>query len=192
MYVYNEEISERYTSNMWFEIEGQPMWLSRWTPHFTSEEDSPLTTVWVLLPKLPFHLHTWYFVKQIMRAVRVPMEIDVATKRRTRPSMAKLRVEIDLTKPKLSNVFVGQRNSTNPLQGFEQKIEYEGVPKYCSYYRSQGHSANQCRRRERDNEEATEGTRIRQGKLIFRQMLLGNRKLQNKSNRDWTTGSSQG
>ncbi|KAG5571676.1 hypothetical protein H5410_061442 [Solanum commersonii] len=34
------------------------MWLSRCTHDFTLEEDNPLTLVWVLLPKLPFHLHT--------------------------------------------------------------------------------------------------------------------------------------
>lgn len=104
------------------------------------------------------------------------MEMDVATKGRTRPCMAKVQVEIDSTKPRLSHVFVGQRNSTNPPpQGFEEKTEYERVPKYCSYCRLQGHSVNQCQRRERDNEEETEGTQIRQGKLIIRQMYTATR-----------------
>ncbi|KAG5583705.1 hypothetical protein H5410_044139 [Solanum commersonii] len=96
-------------------IRGNPMSRSHGN---SDEEDSALTTVWVLLPKLPFHLHTWHFVKQIMSPVRVPMEMDVAAKARTRPIMEKVQVEIDSTKLRLSHVFVGQRNSTNHCKVF--------------------------------------------------------------------------
>lgn len=144
--VYNEEDFKVVYFKHVIEIEGQPMWLSRWTPDFTPEEDSPITLVWVLLPKLLFHLHTWHYVKQILSPIGTPLGMDVATKGMTRPSMAKVRVEIDLTKPRLDHIFVGQRNAANPLQGHEQKIEYEGVPKYCTHCRLLGHSINQCRR----------------------------------------------
>lgn len=56
--IYNEENFKTVYFKHVIEIEGQPMWLSRWTLDFTPEEDSPITPVWVLLPKLPFHLHT--------------------------------------------------------------------------------------------------------------------------------------
>ncbi|KAH0632454.1 hypothetical protein KY290_035873 [Solanum tuberosum] len=91
-----------------------------------------------------------------MSPVRVPMEMDVATKGRTRPCMAKVQVDIDSTKPRLSHVFVGQKF-------------------YQSTARLQGHSVNQYQGRERYNEEETEGTQIRQGKLIIRQMYKATR-----------------
>ncbi|MCE0481121.1 hypothetical protein HAX54_038536 [Datura stramonium] len=58
----------------------------------------------------------------------------VATRCRTRPSMAKVRVEIDLLKPQADVVYVGLVHDNAPQTGFMQKIEYEGVPKYCKHW----------------------------------------------------------
>ncbi|KAH0773507.1 hypothetical protein KY290_010644 [Solanum tuberosum] len=96
--IYNEEDFRTVYFKHVTEIDGQPMWLSRCTPDFTLEEDSPLTLVWVLLPKLPFHLHTWHYVKQIVSPIGTPMPMDLATKGRTRPSMAKKQQEKDALK----------------------------------------------------------------------------------------------
>lgn len=65
----------------------------------------------------------------------------------------KCECKIDLTKPRLNHVFVGQGNATNTLQGHEQKFEYERVPKYCTHGKLFGHSVNQCRRLEKENNE---------------------------------------
>ncbi|KAM3341889.1 hypothetical protein P3S68_026855 [Capsicum galapagoense] len=45
------------------EIKGQQMWLQKWSPDFKPEEDLLIAPLWVLLPKLPFHMHTWHYVK---------------------------------------------------------------------------------------------------------------------------------
>ncbi|OIS98660.1 hypothetical protein A4A49_02340 [Nicotiana attenuata] len=84
------------------EIEGQLMWLEKWTPNFKPEEDSPVVPVWVLLSELPFHCHTWHYVKKIVSPIGAPLSMDLATDHKTRPSIAKVRVEVDLTKPKLT------------------------------------------------------------------------------------------
>lgn len=76
--------------------------------------------------------------------------MDIATDYRTRPGMAKVRVEIDLTKPLINFVWVGQDEKTNPLKGFTHKLEYEGLPKYGKHCRILGHSVTQCRALERD------------------------------------------
>lgn len=114
------------------------------------------------LTKTPFHLHTCHFMKQIINPVRVPMEIYVPTKGTTRLS-AKMRDEIDLTKPRLSHVFCWTEILPMHCKVLNKKIEYKGVPKYYSYCRLEGHTVNQCQRCERDKEEATEGTQIGQG-----------------------------
>ncbi|XP_009765415.1 uncharacterized protein [Nicotiana sylvestris] len=135
------------------EIEVQVMWLEQWTPDFKPEEDSPVVPVWVLLPDLPFHCHTWYYIKQILSPIGIPLTMDMATNNKTRPSMAKVRIEVDLTKPKLNSVWVGQEYETSPLKGFTQKLEYENVPKYYRHCRLLGHSLVQCRKAEKKVEE---------------------------------------
>ncbi|XP_059315733.1 uncharacterized protein LOC132066438 [Lycium ferocissimum] len=104
--------------------------------------------------------------------------MDATTKGRTRPSMAKVRIEIDLTKPRLNKIWVGLRNAVIPLQGFEQKIEYKGVPKYCNYCRLQGHYMNQCRRMEKDKVEREDFDKNNQEK--------------NKNNRDQEANATKG
>lgn len=49
----------------------------------------------------------------------------------TRLSMAKVRVEIDLLKPLMTSVWVGDEDENSPFKGFKQKIKHENVPKYC-------------------------------------------------------------
>ncbi|KAM3251581.1 hypothetical protein P3L10_005651 [Capsicum annuum] len=59
--VFLDFTNEEDFNAVWFkrviEIEGQQMWLQKWTPDFKPEEDLPIAPVWVLLPKLPFHMH---------------------------------------------------------------------------------------------------------------------------------------
>ncbi|XP_060211621.1 uncharacterized protein LOC132639155 [Lycium barbarum] len=138
------------------EIDEQVMWLEKWTPEFKPDEDSPIVPVWVLLPGLPFHLHTWNYVKQVVAPIGTPLTMDAATKNRTRPSMAKVRVEVNLTKTKLTSIFVGTEDENFPRKGFYQKIEYENVPKFCTHCRILGHSILQCRRVEKKKVEEVE------------------------------------
>lgn len=66
--------------------------------------------------------------------------------------MAKVRIEVELTKPLLQSVWVGQEEEVNPLKGFTQKLKYEGVPKYCKYYNLLGYSLLQYRVVEKEKE----------------------------------------
>ncbi|XP_059302160.1 uncharacterized protein LOC132054115 [Lycium ferocissimum] len=104
------------------EIDEQVMWLEKWAPEFKPDEDSPIVPVWVLLPGLPFHLHTWNYVKQVVAAIGTPLTMDAATENRTRPSMAKVRVEVNLTKTKLTSIFVGTEDENCP-QKVEESLE---------------------------------------------------------------------
>ncbi|XP_060210726.1 uncharacterized protein LOC132637688 [Lycium barbarum] len=163
---YNEEDF----NSVWFrrviDIEGQQMWLQKWSPDFKPEEDLLVAPVWVLLPTLPFHLHHWHYMKQIVSNIGTPLELDMATKSRTRPSMAKIRVEIDLLKTLPDKIWIGMEYENAPLKGFYQKVEYEGIPKYCKHCRKLGHVLANCRILERKqatqtkNEDANVGSNI--------------------------------
>ncbi|XP_060170350.1 uncharacterized protein LOC132601267 [Lycium barbarum] len=122
------------------DLEGYQIWLQKWTPDFKLEEDTPIVPVWVLLPGLPFHMHNWNYVKQIASVVGTPIEIDVAAKNMNRPSMAKVRVEINLLKPLIHSIWVETEDENSPLRGYSQKIEYENIPKYCKHCKKLGHS----------------------------------------------------
>ncbi|XP_070010002.1 uncharacterized protein [Nicotiana sylvestris] len=146
------------------EIEGQQMWLQRLSPDFKPEEDLPIAPVWVLLPGLPFHMHTWHYVKQVVSSIGIPLEMDLATRGRTRPSMTKVRIEIDLLKPQPENVYVGQIYEDSPQKGFVQKLEYEGIPKYCKFCKKLSHNMINCRVLERKKIAEAREEEIRKGK----------------------------
>ncbi|XP_060183937.1 uncharacterized protein LOC132613748 [Lycium barbarum] len=140
------------------EIEGHVMWLEKWSPDFKLEEDSPVVPIWVLLPELPFHCHSWHYIKQIVAPLGTPLMMDLATENRTRPSMAKVRVEINLTKPKMNSIWIGTEDKSCPRKGFTQKSEYENPPKFCTNCKILGHSILQCRRVDQKKNEEKEVT----------------------------------
>lgn len=59
--------------------------------------------------------------------------MDLETRGKTRPNMAKVNVEIDLLKPLPKTVYVGQIYDISSQTGFVQKLEYGGIPKYCKF-----------------------------------------------------------
>ncbi|WMV30446.1 hypothetical protein MTR67_023831 [Solanum verrucosum] len=134
--------------NVWYrrmiEIEGLQMWMQKWTPDFKPEEGIPIAPVWVLLPELPFHMHNWPYVKQLLIPIGTPLSLDAAIESKTRPSMANVRVEVDLLKPRLNKVWVGLKHEGSPLTGFTQKVEYENIPKYCKHCKKLGQNMNDC------------------------------------------------
>lgn len=58
--------------------------------------------------------------------------------------MAEVRVEVDLLKPQPNTVWVGFEDDKCPLRGFNQKLEYKNIPKYCKHYRKMGHNVMNC------------------------------------------------
>ncbi|XP_070041196.1 uncharacterized protein [Nicotiana tomentosiformis] len=158
------------------------MWLQKWSLDFKPEEDLPIAPVCVLLPGLPFHMHTWHYVKQVVSNVGTPLEMDMATRGITRPSMAKVRVEIDLLKPLLETVYVGSKKEDSPLEGFVQKLEYEGIPKYCKFCKKLGHLMINCRVLERKKANETKEEVVVTNKSITEtEVTIEERKEENQS-----------
>lgn len=60
--VFLDFTNEEDFNSVWYkrviEIEGQQMWLQKWSPDFKPDEELPMAPVWILLPGLPFHMHT--------------------------------------------------------------------------------------------------------------------------------------
>lgn len=81
----------------------------------------------------------------MVSSIGTPLEMDLATKGKTRPNMAKVRVEIDLLKHMPDTVYVGQSHESSPQTGFVQKLEYKGIPKYYKFCKKLGHMMPNCR-----------------------------------------------
>ncbi|KAH0639334.1 hypothetical protein KY290_036595 [Solanum tuberosum] len=62
---------------------------------------------------------------------------------KTRGSVAKVRIQIDLTKKRPRHVWLGF-SEKDPTRGKWQIIEYEEVPPYCLYCKQQGHFVGTC------------------------------------------------
>ncbi|KAK4374547.1 hypothetical protein RND71_005224 [Anisodus tanguticus] len=98
------------------------MKIQKWTTKFRTDEESTLAPVWI---NLPWDYYVWNALCRIIEPIGNPIVMDKATTSKTRPSTAKLRVEIDLTKPLLHELTVEIRNPTGELETVVQKIRVD-------------------------------------------------------------------
>nr|GMD89666.1 TMV resistance protein N-like [Ipomoea batatas] len=108
--------------------------------------DSLIALVWIELPNLPLHLYDFDLISRICGPIGKAFDLDAATYRRSRPSVAKVRLEIDVTKTKFDRIWIEIVNEIGMVRGFWQRIEYGRVPKFCSKCRRFGHASCECRR----------------------------------------------
>nr|GME07434.1 TMV resistance protein N-like [Ipomoea batatas] len=74
------------------------------------------------------------------------LALDITTVRQTRPNVARVRVEIDLLKPRIDKVWI----EITKDKGSWQDIEYEFVPNFCNKCSRLGHKIENCQRRKED------------------------------------------
>ncbi|KAK4729616.1 hypothetical protein R3W88_022604 [Solanum pinnatisectum] len=132
-------------------IEGKLMRIQAWTPNFKPEEETPIVPIWVLLPRLPWHCFKKEFITPLLASVGKVLYLNTASIKRTRASMAKVKVQIDLTKARPRHVWIGLDDEDLTI-GRWQTIEYENIPLYCDYCRHQGHMMEECNFRIRDED----------------------------------------
>ncbi|KAH0636640.1 hypothetical protein KY289_036555 [Solanum tuberosum] len=99
---------------------------------------------WISFPSLPPNFFVKEAVFSLAAAVGKPLQVDLATKNQTRPSCAKVKVEVDLLRefPKLINV--GMRKKSGEVCEKWIRIKYDYVPKYCKSCKIQGHNEAEC------------------------------------------------
>ncbi|KAH0736216.1 hypothetical protein KY290_011893 [Solanum tuberosum] len=132
-------------------IEGKLMRIQAWSPNFRPEEETPIVPIWVLLPGLPWHCFKKEFVTPLLESVGKVLYLDTASIKRTRASMAKVKVQIDLTKDRPRHIWIGLDDEDLTI-GRWQPIEYENIPPYCTYCKHQGHMIGDCNFKIRDED----------------------------------------
>lgn len=76
------------------------MKIIKWTPDFVPEIETSLAPVWILVHQLPWHLFRWDILSKMVSLIGNAMAPDMATYSKSRGNVAKLKVEIDLLKPR--------------------------------------------------------------------------------------------
>ncbi|KAG5594871.1 hypothetical protein H5410_036103 [Solanum commersonii] len=114
--------------------------------NFKASEETTKVTTWISFPDL---LPT-FFVKEVLfslaAVVGKPLQLDLATINKTRPSCAKVKVQIDLLDAK-PEVVQMQLEDENTLENrvVSVKIQYDSLPAYCMKCKLQGHGEDDCR-----------------------------------------------
>ncbi|WMV32820.1 hypothetical protein MTR67_026205 [Solanum verrucosum] len=129
-------------------IAGHPMKLQMWTPTFKPAEETPIVPIWITLPELPWHCYYMDILTPLLSPIGKALYLDSATMQKTRGSVAKVRVQIDITKERPQHVWLGF-SEKDPSLGKWQIIDFEDVPSYCLYCKHQGHVFGECPVKER-------------------------------------------
>ncbi|XP_020702616.1 uncharacterized protein LOC110114173 [Dendrobium catenatum] len=115
------------------------MKIIKWSPLLDLSEESPIVPVWVSFPGLRPHLFSPQIMFGLGSILGRPIQTDNATAVGSRPSVARLLVELDISKSHPDSVWLGPENL-----GYVQKIVYEGLPNYCLHCKAVGHKRTEC------------------------------------------------
>ncbi|KAL0925310.1 hypothetical protein M5K25_003631 [Dendrobium thyrsiflorum] len=129
----------RIFSRRVYYIMGCQMRLLKWTPDFDVREESPIAPVWISFPNLRLH----FFNNQVLFALASifgrPLQTDQATSLITRPSVARVLVELDVSKKQPKEVWLGSE-----MNGYFQKVVFENLPSFCAHCKMHGHLMSDC------------------------------------------------
>nr|POE76978.1 hypothetical protein CFP56_49691 [Quercus suber] len=107
-----------------------------WEPYFKASESSfSSVAVWVRFPELPIEFYDRSVLLEIGRAIGPVLRIDSYIASSSRGSYARLCIQIDLMKPLVNTIKVGQ---------LYQKVMYEGLSTLCFCYGRVGHKQEAC------------------------------------------------
>ncbi|PKU83169.1 hypothetical protein MA16_Dca007827 [Dendrobium catenatum] len=113
----------------------------KWTLDFDIEE-SPISSVWISFPNLRLH----FFNRQILFCMAsifgCSLQTDQAIAVMSRPSIAKVLVELDVSKKYPSKIWIGYE-----VKGYFQKVDFENFLIFCSFCKMHGHGVNDCFRK---------------------------------------------
>ncbi|XP_020683296.1 uncharacterized protein LOC110100216 [Dendrobium catenatum] len=125
-----------------YKIFGCFMKVIKWSPVLDLSEESPIVPVWLSFPGSLPHLFTSRILFRLGSIFGRPIHTDNATASGSRPSVARVLVEIDVTKTFPDSVWLGPEKL-----GYVQKIVFECMPSFCSSCKALGHKKLVCPKR---------------------------------------------
>lgn len=95
-------------NNVWtklrMSIGGQLVRIHTWTPTFRPDEETPIVSIWVAFPELPWHCYYKEFLTVPLSSIREVLYLDMASTQDTRGSLARVKMKVDLTQDRPSRV----------------------------------------------------------------------------------------
>ncbi|KAH0640411.1 hypothetical protein KY285_036997 [Solanum tuberosum] len=116
----------------------------KWDPLFDPEEETTTAIAWISLPTLPPNFFGKETIFSLAAAVGKPLQVDLATSNKTRPSCARVKVEVNLLGEFPKRVNVGIKKKTGEIVAKWIDIKYDYLPKYCKSCKLQGHNEKEC------------------------------------------------
>ncbi|KAG5615511.1 hypothetical protein H5410_015335 [Solanum commersonii] len=104
--------------------------IQKWSPTFRPEEETPIVPIWIFLPELPWHCYHKDIFSALLSPIGKVLYLDTASIQKTRGSVARVKVQIDLTKERPPHVWMGL-NEEDLNIGRWQTVEYEYILDYC-------------------------------------------------------------
>ncbi|KAH0687914.1 hypothetical protein KY290_019577 [Solanum tuberosum] len=158
-----------------------------WTIGFNPKEETSRAFVWISFPNLPPELFAKQSLLSIASAAGKPIAIDKATQDKSRPSTARVKVEIDLLAnlPHRMRIQYVDQKTGKSVEQF-QKFVYDNLSFYCNFCKHQGHNESDCRlllgnTAARNQEEASQvGSEIEKYQGDARE-ILDEKRAENKS-----------
>ncbi|PKU63149.1 hypothetical protein MA16_Dca022817 [Dendrobium catenatum] len=115
------------------------MRLLKWSPDFDVREESPIAPVWIAFPNLRLHFFNSHILFGLASVFGRPLQTDQATASLSRPSVARVLVELDVTKKHPQEIWLGSE-----MNGYFQKVEIENLHVFCSRCKMHGHAIKEC------------------------------------------------
>ncbi|PKU71236.1 hypothetical protein MA16_Dca007233 [Dendrobium catenatum] len=116
------------------------MKLSKWSPSLDIDVDSPVIPIWLSFPNLRPHLFASRILHGLGSIFGKPLKTDNATSIGSRPSLARVLVELDVSKSFPDKIWIGSE-----CIGYVQNVVFEDVPAFCVHCSALGHSIKGCR-----------------------------------------------
>ncbi|CAL1368215.1 unnamed protein product [Linum trigynum] len=111
----------------------------QWTPSFRSTDKPHRSVVaWVLFPELPVHFYHREVLFAIGNLIGRTVKLDYHTETLQRGKFARIAIELDMTKPLPTKVY---------LDGASQQVVYENLPQICYDCGRIGHMEDHCPQR---------------------------------------------
>ncbi|KAL0928477.1 hypothetical protein M5K25_000361 [Dendrobium thyrsiflorum] len=115
------------------------MKITKWSPLLDISIESPVIPIWISFPNLRPHLFSPRILHSLGSMFGRPLKVDSATSVGSRPSLARVLVELDITKNFADKIWL----SPNKL-GYIQSVEMEVFPAFCDHCKAIGHKRGEC------------------------------------------------
>lgn len=101
------------------------MRILKWDPLFDPEEETTTAIACISFPSLPSNFFGKEAIFSLAAAVGKPLQVDMATYNKTRPSCARVKVEVDLLGEFPKRVNVGLRKKSGEVMEKRIPIRYD-------------------------------------------------------------------